>query len=113
MTEYVLKTHGRKTVTLGTVLLVGIVGWGGMEIGWIPVPASREYVNISVAESTKGLSYLVEKELAIDLDNLKLQECDGINNTGPLARLEQEFVNLIGRRYVHKSCDTLRAAAEQ
>ena len=107
--DYMLKTHGRKTVTLSTVIIVGFLGWGGMEVGWIPMPASRAYVDFTVDLHTKGLSYLVEKELALDLDNLKLQQCDGdVTLGGILFRLEEQFVDLIGRSYVHKSCVQLQ-----
>ena len=110
--DTLLVEHGRKTVTVTSiVLLVGLV-FGGQQIGWIPVIATTAYVDTVVAESTKGLSYIVEKEITEDLDGLRLQWCDGNSQlSGAISRLEDEFEELVGKVYVHKTCTALREAA--
>ena len=109
ISELLLTKHGAKAVTLSTVIIVGMLGWGGMEIGWIPTPASQQFVLEVVAENTKGLNYLVEKELRKDLDFLKKQQCNGLAVGGPLGRTEQEFRDLLGRSYAHRQCSDLNA----
>ena len=109
ISELLLTKHGGKTVTLSALAIVGVIGWGGMEIGWIPTPASQQFVLEVVADNTKGLNYLVERELKQDLDFLKKQQCNGLPVGGPLSRTEEEFRDLLGRSYVHRQCTDLNA----
>lgn len=106
---YLIEKHGGKTVTFTTIAVVMALGWGGMEIGWVPTPASQQFVLEVVADNTKGLNYLVESALKEDLDFLKKQQCNGLAVGGPLGRTEQEFRDLLGRSYVHRQCTDLNA----
>ena len=75
------------------------------------IPASRAYVMAQIVQQTKGLPFLVESALSSDLDQQKfLVDCMHKSNfEGTLKRLEDEYYELMGHRYQHKSCVDLEA----
>lgn len=103
-----LKTHGGKTVTISFSTLAALV-WLGTEAGYVPVPATRDYVDQVVGEQTKGLDYLVRKELEHDLDVLNyVVACMGdVRQGGALRRLEEQYLEWFEVSYRHKSCEQL------
>ena len=108
--DLLLKKHGGKTVTLGSTAFV-LLAWIGQatEVIELPVPATREYVDEVVGEKTKGLDYLVRKELEHDLDVLNFATVCMRNGltAGALRRLEEQYQEFFGQRYQHRLCEAL------
>ena len=108
--DLILKKHGGKTVTLGSTAFL-LLAWVGQttEVINVPVPATRAYVDETVGEKTKGLDYLVRKELEHDLDVLHYAtNCmrNGLT-AGALRRLEEQYVEYFEQRYTHRPCEAL------
>lgn len=98
-------------MTLSTVVFIGTLVWGGMQADILPTPATKEYVNAQITQATKGLPYLVRSSIEKDLDNARyLVVCmHRAENQGALARLEDQYKELVGSYYQHKTCSDLEA----
>lgn len=103
------------TISAGTLIAFMFVG---VEAGVVPIPATQQFVTQAISDATKGLEYLVKKELAHDLDVLRFTTAcmRDMRHLGALSRLEQDYIELFREPYEHKSCEELemdpRVAAE-
>lgn len=103
-----IKEHGGKTM-LGSTLTFLLVAWTGMEAGYIPTPASRDYVDQAIATGTKGLDYIVKQAIEADVD-LASYEVRCMNERwkqGQLDRLKEQYFELVGEPYSDKNCEEL------
>lgn len=94
---------------VGTTLTFLLVAWTGMEAGWIPTPASRDYVDQAIATGTKGLDYIVKQaiEADVDLASYEVMCMREWQKQGQLDRLKGQYYELVGERYADKTCDEL------
>jgi hypothetical protein len=110
--NHLMKEHGGKTVTISVGTIVAAL-WLGADLNlWeIPIPASRGYVQAQIAQSTKGLDYLVRKELEHDLDVLNYSTTcmHNASQAGAMRRLEEQYSEWFKERYSHKSCEQLES----
>lgn len=112
--DYLMEKHGGKTVTFGTLLVTGMLYWGGASLGIAPLPATQEFVHREIAAATKGLDYLVRKELEEDLIAVQKEVCMGnASQEGVLLRLELEYFNLLGERYTRLTCSDALSRPDQ
>lgn len=95
-------------MSISTIIALMAIGVQA-DLIYVPVPATREYVDGAIAQSTKGLDYLVRTSLEKDLDALNyLVTCmRQPQHTGALRRIEDEYEELLGERYQHKTCAQL------
>lgn len=94
---------------LGSTLTFLLVAWTGMEAGYIPTPASRDYVDQAIATGTKGLDYIVKQAIEADVD-LASYEVRCMNERwkqGQLDRLKEQYFELVGEPYSDKNCEEL------
>jgi hypothetical protein len=103
-----MKEHGGKTMTISFSTVFALL-WIGAQYGVVPMPASRAYVDTVVGEKTKGLDYLVRKELEHDLDvlNYSTNCMRNFGQVGALRRLEQQYEEWFEQSYVHRPCEQL------
>jgi hypothetical protein len=112
--QLLLKQHGGKTMA-GTVLTFLLVAWTGVEGGWIPVPATRAYVDSAITTGTKGLDYLVKQAVEADVD-MVAYEVECMRETwkqSQLNRLKEQYRELTSEEYQNKTCDELERRAQR
>lgn len=101
--------HKGKTVTVSISTLVALLVMGA-NAGFVPVPATQAYVDAKVTQATKGLPYLVKKEVEADVD---LTWYDVIcmrefQKQGVLNQMVTQYRDLVGEPYQPKTCEELQ-----